>query len=132
MTRKIKKVENDVEFDTEDDESITSRKPKLKIKEQMEKRDMDTDVYSEEGLEELEENDEIDPSEEGFMEGELKEGRLGKDALTGKPLLDKETVHELELDGKTYRFLNKKNAEAFLDKKRKEKLKSIKLPKKKR
>jgi hypothetical protein len=132
MAKKIKKVENDVKFDTEEDESILPRKSRQKLVEEMQKGRKDVDVYSEEGLEELEEDDEIDPAEEGFMEGELEEGQLSKDALTGKPLLDKETVHELELDGRLYRFLNKKNADAFLEKRKNEKLKGVKPIKKKK
>ncbi len=80
----------------------------------------DEEVYSKKGRELLEEDDEIETWEEGFMEGASDAGQLGKDALTGEPLLDVEDVYELEFNGKTYRFVNEKNAQAFL-KKQKEK-----------
>ncbi len=44
-----------------------------KFKEEMTSGEEDEDVYTEEGREELEEDDEISPSEEGFMRG--AEGR---------------------------------------------------------
>ncbi len=39
------------------------------LKEEMDLGDADEDVYSEEGREELEEDDEISPGEQGFMQG---------------------------------------------------------------
>ncbi|MBI2102929.1 hypothetical protein HYT55_03765 [Candidatus Woesearchaeota archaeon] len=80
----------------------------------------DEEVYTKKGRELLEEDDEIDTWEEGFMEGATDSGQLGKDALTGEPLMDIEDVYELEFNGKTHRFINEKNAKAFL-KKQKEK-----------
>ena len=49
---------------------------KEKIEEKMEQGKKAENVYSEEGREKLSEDDEISPSEEGFMEG--AEGRGGK------------------------------------------------------
>jgi hypothetical protein len=72
------------------------------------------DIYSEEGLEELEENDEISPEEAGFMEGEKDGGRLAKDALTGEPILDHHDIVERIIDGKLYRFISEENAEKFV------------------
>lgn len=74
------------------------------------------DVYSEEGREALEEDDEIEPWEEGFVEGAHDAGQLGKDALTGEPLLGIDKVVEMKIGRKTYRFANKKNAEKFKEK----------------
>src|SRR3989338_9919873 len=78
--------------------------------------DEDEDVYTEEGRKKLEENDEIAPWEEGLMEGASGIGQLGKDALTGKPIIDADEVIEMELDGKLYRFVSTKNAEKFREK----------------
>ncbi len=76
----------------------------------------DEEVYTSKGREKLEEDDEIETWEEGFMEGASDAGQLGKDALTGEPLMDVEDVYELQFNGKMYRFVNEKNAKKFLEK----------------
>tara|TARA_Y100000310_G_C20674099_1_gene811931 strand:+ start:2156 stop:2494 length:339 start_codon:yes stop_codon:yes gene_type:complete len=86
--------------------------------EDMEHGEKDEDVYSEEGREKLVEDGEISPEEEGFMEGAAQAGQLGKDALTGEPLMDVEDVVETEIDGKVYRFVSEENAQKFREKKR--------------
>lgn len=86
----------------------------------MERGDEDEDIYSVEGREKLEEDSEIEPWEEGFMEGASQAGQLGKDALTGEPLMNIEDVVETVINGKTYRFVNEKNARKFREKKEKE------------
>lgn len=88
--------------------------------------DEDEDVYTEEGRKKLEEDDEIEPWEEGVMEGAAGIGQLGKDALTGKPIIDADEVIEMELDGKLYRFVSTKNAEKFREKMLKQKSKGKK------
>lgn len=80
----------------------------------------DEEVYEKKGREKLEEDDEIEPWEEGFLEGATGAAQLSKDALTGEPLTD--DVYEIEMDGKFYRFANKDNAKKFKEKKKKEKL----------
>ena len=87
----------------------------------VEEEEKETDVYSEEGREDLVDSDEISPAEEGFMEGAKDAGQLGKDALTGEPLMDVDDVVETEIDGKFYRFTNKENAIKFKKKKKEEK-----------
>ena len=89
-------------------------------KEEMEHGDKDEDVYSKEGREKLEEDGEISPEEEGFMEGAAQAGQLGKDALTGEPLMDVDDVVETEIDGKIYRFVNAENARKFREKREEE------------
>jgi hypothetical protein len=91
------------------------------IETEMEEGKRDEDVYSEEGREKLLEDDEIEPWEEGFIEGAEDDGQLGKDALTGEPLTDIENVVETEIDGEMYRFVSKENAEKFAQRKKKEK-----------
>lgn len=71
---------------------------------EMEKGNINKDVYSEEGLENLEESDEIKPSEEGFMEGESHEGIRGKCATCGKALINVEEVIERKKAGKRLYF----------------------------
>lgn len=88
--------------------------------------DEDEDIYTEEGRKKLEEDDEIEPWEEGVMDGASGLGQLGKDALTGKPLMDSDEVIEMELDGKLYRFVSTKNAEKFREKMMKQKRKGKK------
>lgn len=87
---------------------------------EMEHGEKDEDVYTEEGREKLVEDGEISPEEEGFMEGAAQAGQLGKDALTGEPLMDVDDVVEAEIDGKLYRFVNAENARKFREKKEKE------------
>ena len=70
--------------------------------------------YDEDG----EEDDELENWEEGFMEGATAAGQLGKDALTGEPLMNVEDVVETEIDGKVYRFVNEDNAQKFREKMR--------------
>ena len=81
----------------------------------------DEDIYDEKGRIMLEEDDEIKPWEEGFAAGAFGMGQLGKDALTGEPLMGVDTVIEMELNGKVYRFVSEKNALKFKEKKEKEK-----------
>ena len=106
-----------------EEQGITTEETSEQKEQAMEHGDEDEDIYSEEGRDKLEEDDEIDPWEEGFMEGASQAGQLGKDALTGEPLMDVDKVVESVIDGKTYRFVNKKNAQQFSEKKRKEKRK---------
>ena len=96
-------------------ETLDVRKTKMKAGEE------DEDIYTDDGAEALEEDDEIEPWEEGFMEGASGTGQLGKDALTGKPLMDVEDVVEMEIAGKKYRFSSRANALKFKEKIAKEK-----------
>ena len=88
--------------------------------------DEDEDIYTEEGRKKQTEEDEIEPWEQGLMEGASGLGQLGKDALTGKPLMDTDEVIEMEWEGKLYRFVSTKNAEKFREKMTKQKSKGKK------
>ena len=101
------------EYYPAEEQGILKKKNKEKKEDAMKEGEIDTDVYSETGRHILEENDEIEPWEEGFMEGADSAGQLGKDALTGEPLMDIEEVYEEEINGKIYRFVNRENAEKF-------------------
>ena len=72
------------------------------------------DVYSEEGREEMTENDELSPAEEGFMEGAEGRGQLAKCDECGKILgQDKEDIVEREFDGELFFFCSERCAEEF-------------------
>lgn len=70
------------------------------------------DVYDSGDLESMEEDDELDPIEEGFMRGYDRESVLRCD-WTGQELGD--TFVTIELDGRIYRFVNKKAMQEFMD-----------------
>jgi len=118
---KPKKIipEDSKDFPAEE-QGIIPEKTEEQISEEMEHGEKNEDVYSEEGREKLVEDGEISPEEEGFMEGANDAGQLGKDALTGEPLMDVEDVVETEIDGKMYRFVNAENARKFREKKEEE------------
>ncbi len=103
-----------------EEQGILPAETSEEIKEDMESGEKEEDVYTQEGREKMEDEDEMTNVEEGFMEGASGGGQLGKDALTGEPLMGEETV-ELVIDGKHYRFVNSENAEKFREKKENEK-----------
>jgi hypothetical protein len=103
-----------------EEQGIEPEKDSDEIKEEMEQGERSEDVYTEEGREKLVEDGEINPEEAGFMEGASGGGQLGKDALTGEPLMDVEDVVEAEIDGQMYRFVNEENAQEFRKKREKE------------
>ena len=113
---KKKKEEEKKEITTTEEKLETPVTTETKEAE-MEHGERDEDVYTKEGREKLEEDGEISPAEEGFMEGASDDGQLSKDALTGEPLMDIEDVVETEIDGQTYRFVNAENARKFREKK---------------
>lgn len=77
----------------------------------------DTDVYRKAGREELMEDDEISPGEEGFMEGEVEEGDNSKCAFCGTALVDAEDVIEEEINDRLYWFCSARHADYFRKKK---------------
>jgi hypothetical protein len=100
---------------------VDDEKSSEEMKEEMAQGERDEDTSTDEGREQLVEDDEIEPWEAGFAEGASNEGQLGKDALTGEPLMDVDDVVETEIDGKLYRFVSEENAQKFREKKNKEK-----------
>ncbi|MBI2148520.1 hypothetical protein HYU23_02475 [Candidatus Woesearchaeota archaeon] len=77
-----------------------------------EEGDHEDDIYDEEGREELEESDEINELEEGFMEGYEEGEHQAKCAECGKVLIGENFLEE-ELDGKHYRFCSEECAAGF-------------------
>jgi len=69
------------------------------------------DVYSEEGREDLVDNDEISPEEEGFMEGAHDGGQGAKCRKCGKILMD--DFIEKKIDGEIYRFCSEECSDKF-------------------
>lgn len=102
-----------------DEEVKITKRTKDDIEAEMKAGKADEDIYTKEGEELLEEDDEIEPWEEGFMEGAADDGGLGKDALTGASLTNADNIYEVEFEGKEYRFVSEKNAIEFLNKKEK-------------
>ena len=85
-----------------------------KIKHMREGKD-EVDVYSEEGREELISEGEIQPHEEGFMEGADKLGKEGHCANCKKMLKEDSTI-ETEIDGKRYWFCSEECLNEFRSK----------------
>ncbi len=74
----------------------------------------DPDVYSK-GREDLEENDEIDEAEEGFMQGYEQDKDPASCAFC-KTLLTGTDFHEEELEGENLRFCSKDCADKYKEK----------------
>ena len=115
QNKKEKKNEDSekIEVHPAEEQGILPEETSEEKKEAMEHGEEDEDIYSKEGREKLEEDGEISHEEEGFMEGASQTGQLGKDALTGEPLMDVEDVVEAEINGKVYRFTSEENAQKF-------------------
>ena len=113
--KKEKKKTEDVERPKvypAEEQGILPKETSEEIRGEMDIGEKEEDPYTQEGREKMEDEDEMENWEEGFMEGASGGGQLGKDALTGEPLMGEETV-ELEIKGKHYRFVNSENAEKF-------------------
>ena len=125
MAKAIKK-EREIKHEDEDkfypaeEQGILPEENSTEVEEDMESGLKDKDPLTEEGRDTLVEDDEMESWEAGFAEGASEEGQLGKDALTGEPLMGAEDVTEMEIKGKNYRFVSQANAIKFKKKKEKE------------
>lgn len=82
-------------------------------KEAIDAGEKEQEVYSEAGLEDLEEHeDEITEVDEGVMKGYIEGAKSAKCVACGKVLKD-EGIVELEHNDETYRFCSSKCAEKF-------------------
>ena len=97
----------------EEEQGIGKSETEEKLLQEIRQGQHEVDPLTEEGRKTLAEDDEIEPWEEGFAEGASDGGQLGKDALTGEPLMDEDEVVEAEINGRLYRFVNEKNARKF-------------------
>ena len=70
-------------------------------------------IYSDEGREEMLENDEIDAFEEGFMKGAEMDGQNAKCRKCGRMLVKREEIVEREIDEKLTWFCSEECAEKF-------------------
>lgn len=106
------KKKDDNVYDEEDilDEDIEYETPEHEdIELEMHVGTRDVDVYSEEGLEEELDHDELAPWEQGFMEGEIDGGRLGECDTCGKLITDDmEEVYEREINNTRKLFCSKR------------------------
>ncbi|MBI4141662.1 hypothetical protein HY484_01930 [Candidatus Woesearchaeota archaeon] len=78
----------------------------------------EADIYTEEGREELTEDDEMEPWEEGFAEGATGRGQKAHCPVCGKILSqDESEIVEREYRGETYWFCSDKCAKTGVKKK---------------
>lgn len=89
----------------------TRAKKADKMREEMRLGMIEEDVYSNEGREELLEDDEINPDEEGFMLGYTEGDKLAKCARCGKVIVD--DAVEREISGKIFNFCSDECAKFF-------------------
>src|SRR3989344_5113496 len=119
MAKKGSKIKNNADevserdFYPEEEQGITAKETQEELSDNIKAGKHEVDPLTPEGREALVEDDELEPWEAGFAEGASDEGQLGKDALTGEPLMDIDEVVEAEIEGKTYRFVSEKNARKF-------------------
>lgn len=71
------------------------------------------DIYSDEGREDLVEDDAIEPWEEGFMRGAEGLGQDAKCRRCGKIFLGPESVMETKVDGELMRFCSEECIEKY-------------------
>lgn len=91
---------------------------------EMEEGKKDEEVYTEEGREKELENDEIEPWEEGFMEGAEGRGKKNCCSECGKLLEEeKEDIYEREFDDEIKLFCSEEHAEKYAKKLAKKKRK---------
>jgi YHS domain-containing protein len=103
-----------------EEQGILPKETREERLDEIKRAEREEDPSTEEGREQLVEDDEIEPWEAGFAQGASEEGQLAKDALTGEPLMGSADVYEEEIDGKMYRFVSEENAQKFREKKEKE------------
>ena len=73
----------------------------------------DRDVYDEETRNKLEEDAEITPQEEGFMEGYDEGAKSSNCPKCGAVIVEKEKVVEREIKGGHYMFCSERCADGF-------------------
>ena len=104
-----------------EEQGIEKPKTSEEIETEMEKGKKEETVYSEEGREKLAEDDEMEPFEQGFMEGAEGRGKKNSCAECGKQISeDDENIVEREIEGEVKWFCSEEHAENYA-KKHKEK-----------
>jgi len=90
METKKKKVKSNVDESKDypaEEQGILPKETSEEIKDDFHTGTKEEDPYTQEGREVMEDEDEMDNVEQGFMEGASGGGQLAKDALTGEPLM---------------------------------------------
>lgn len=90
---------------------MEKKKTEEETEQEIRKGELDEDIYEKEGREELEEDGEISPEEEGFMQGYDEGEKMAECAKCKKVLVQDFT--EKEIDDEIYRFCSEKCAESF-------------------
>ena len=104
-----------------EEQGIKKPETSEEIEQDMETGEKEETVYSEEGREKLAEDDEIEPFEEGYMEGAEGRGKKNCCAECGKLISeDDENIVEREFEGEVKWFCSEEHAENYA-KKHKEK-----------
>ena len=121
-----KKTPKDVSYedsyaveDETHDEGVKKTPDELKA--EMEAGKKSEEVYTEEGREKLAEDDEVEPFEQGFMEGAEGRGEQNCCAECGKLLGEEEKeIIEREFDGELKWFCSEEHAQNYAKKREKE------------
>ncbi|MFO8015593.1 MAG: hypothetical protein R6U32_00665 [Candidatus Woesearchaeota archaeon] len=89
-----------------------------KKRQEMENGELEENVYSEAGRENLAEDDEVENWEEGFSKGADEEGKDAKCRYCGK-ILSGTDFYERKIDGMKCLFCSEEHAERYIEKKSK-------------
>ncbi|MBD3249429.1 hypothetical protein GF336_05265 [Candidatus Woesearchaeota archaeon] len=112
------KIVSEDTYSKEDNEGdFNEKKTSEDIELEMEIGKKDEEVYSEEGRESLVEDDEMEPWEEGFMEGAEGRGEQHCCSECGKLLgEDESSIYERKFDGELKWFCSEEHAENYAKK----------------
>ena len=96
-----------------EEQGIKKPETSEEIKQDMEEGKKEENVYSEEGREKLADDDEIEPSEEGFMEGAEGRGKKNSCAECGKQIGEEDSIVEREFEGELRVFCCEEHAQNY-------------------
>ncbi|MBR9692214.1 hypothetical protein GOV06_05520 [Candidatus Woesearchaeota archaeon] len=105
---------NENKVEPAEEQGIKKPETSEEIEQGMEEGKKEENVYSEEGREKLAEDDEIEPFEEGFMEGAEGRGKKNSCAECGAQIAeDDENIVEREINGEVKVFCSAEHAENY-------------------
>ena len=111
MPKKTKESEEKEEVYPAKEQWKTGKKAPSEKKFEMDIGEREEEVYGEQGREKLVEDDELEPWEEGFMEGAEQRGELAKCAYCGKILgQSKKNTVEKKINGEIFLFCSADHA----------------------
>ena len=100
-----------------EEQGIKKPKTSEEIESDMEQGKKDETVYSEEGREKLSEDDQMEPFEQGYMEGAEGRGKKNSCAECGVQISeDDENIVEREFEGEVKWFCSEEHAEKYAEK----------------